>query len=155
LREVAKATDVSLGTVHDVRARMDRGAEPLLPRSRDPAPERVAALSDAEPSAGEPDAGAILQRRGPRRTRQAAWATVSGKLANDPSLKYSERGKEFFRWMAMYAKHADSWRDFIDAVPVHWTKELSAVANGVADEWREFADQLRSRQEGAVRRTLL
>jgi hypothetical protein len=85
-----------------------------------------------------------------RRTGQSTWATVSGKLANDPSLKYSERGKEFFRWMAMHAMNADGWRDFIDAVPAHWMKDLSAAASDVADEWREFSDQLRSRMEQSV-----
>jgi ParB-like chromosome segregation protein Spo0J len=150
LREVAQATDVSLGTVHDVRERMRRGADPLLAVGREAPQEEEADLSTLEPSASEPAAESILHRRGMRRTGQSTWATVSGKLANDPSLKYSERGKEFFRWMAMHAMNADGWRDFIDAVPAHWMKDLSAAASDVADEWREFSDQLRSRMEQSV-----
>jgi len=150
LREVARATDVSLGTVQDVRARMRQGADPVMAEGRESHQEHAQDLSAVGPSAGQPTAESILHRRGMRRTGQPTWAAVSGKLANDPSLKYSERGKEFLRWMAMHAIRADGWRDFIDAVPAHWMKDLSAVASGVADEWREFSDQLRSRLEQPV-----
>jgi uncharacterized ParB-like nuclease family protein len=151
LREVARATDVSLGTAHDVRARMRRGADPVLVDVRGSLSRQVMEFPAPQPSAGNQPPGDIPRPRGIRReVRPATWGAVSVKLANDPSLKYSERGKDFFRWMSQHAGKMEGWRDLIDTIPAHWMKDLSVIASGIANEWHEFAEQLKDHLEQAV-----
>jgi ParB-like chromosome segregation protein Spo0J len=142
LREIARAVDVSLGTARDVRARLQRGLEPVtVGQQASSAGSSVAAQSTSN---GRPP------ENGPRDVRRIAvgrdWGTISAKLMNDPSLKYSEGGRAFIRWMALYAAHASEWREYIDAVPAHWMTDVSLVADSVREELAEFADQLRRRQ---------
>jgi uncharacterized ParB-like nuclease family protein len=151
LRDVARATDVSLGTAHDVRARMRRGADPVLVDVRGSHSEQVMELPAVGPSAGHQPPADIPRPRGMRRdVQQPTWGAVSPKLAKDPSLKYSERGKDFFRWMTQHATKMEGWRDFIDTVPAHWMKDLSVIASDIAGEWHEFAEQLKNHLEQAV-----
>jgi hypothetical protein len=74
---------------------------------------------------------------------------MASKVANDPAIRYTERGKEFLRWMALHATHVDGWREFIDAIPVHWLSVLAPIADDLSEEWSMFAERLRSRQEAA------
>lgn len=142
LREIAREADVSLGTARDVRVRLQRGLEPVTVGQQ---------ASSAESSvAAYPTSNGQQQEDGRRDVRRIAsgrdWAAISAKLMNDPSLKYSEGGRAFIRWMALYAMHANEWRGYIDAVPAHWMNDISLVADSVREELAEFADQLRRRQ---------
>ncbi len=151
LREIAREADVSLGTVQDVRARMRRGADPItLGRHRSPLEQVANPPTTGEPAGWSPSRTAKSPRDMRRDAQQATWAAVASKLANDPSLRYTEYGRAFFRWMALFAMHAAEWREFIDAVPAHWLKDISLIADNVTEEWREFAEQLRGRQNSAV-----
>ena len=147
LREVAREARVSLGTVQDVRARMLRGADPVvLGRKKahlEGVPNASAKTGPVDP--GSPaDSFPVREIRGD--AQQASWSAISPKLANDPSLKYSEGGKAFFRWMAQHAVQRGEWKEFIDAIPPHWLKDVSSIAEGMRDEWNEFADLLMRRQ---------
>jgi hypothetical protein len=51
--------------------------------------------------------------------------------------------------MAEHSMQADEWREFIDAIPQRWLKEVSQVAATMSEEWQEFTQQLRSRQEAS------
>jgi hypothetical protein len=42
---------------------------------------------------------------------------------------------------------ADEWREFIDAVPQRWLKDVSRIAASMSEEWRQFAEELKCRQE--------
>jgi hypothetical protein len=44
---------------------------------------------------------------------------------------------------------ADEWREFIDAIPQHWLKDIGRIAAGMSEEWRQFSEQLKHRQEMA------
>jgi ParB-like chromosome segregation protein Spo0J len=150
LREVAREADVSLGTVHDVRARMRRGLDPLAVGARRPSDRRAAEIP-ADAPAGRPQPGDIASLRDTRcGPQQQTWPTVSAKLANDPSLKYTEGGRNFIRWMATHILRGSEWKEFIDAIPPHWLKEVSLVAENASGEWRDFAEQLKRRQNQAV-----
>jgi hypothetical protein len=52
--------------------------------------------------------------------------------------------------MEIYAMHAGDWKEFIDAIPPHWLKDVSPVVNEVRDELLDFAEQLRHRQNQAT-----
>jgi hypothetical protein len=86
-------------------------------------------------------------RRGPGNAQPLAWPAVSVKLTSDPALRYTEGGRAFLRWMTMHSMQADEWREFIDAIPQRWLREVSQVAASMSEEWRQFAEQLRCRQE--------
>jgi len=150
LREVAREADVSLGTVHDVRERVRRGMD-LIPGTH----RRGAEMASGDPvecaNARAPLSGIPHSSRAERYTssRQLAWPAISTKLTGDPALRYAEGGRAFLRWMAAHSSHPDEWREFIDAIPVHWARDISRVADAVSAEWREFAERLRERQATA------
>jgi ParB-like chromosome segregation protein Spo0J len=164
LREVARETDVSLGTVQDVRSRMRRGLDPVLSSASDRRPVAAADPAVRSAAAGQPNQGHVNQRTthtsllptriGPQHGRRSvqppAWPRIAPKLAGDPSLRYTEGGRAFMRWMTMHMTNAGQWRDFVDSVPSHWLDDLSAVAEQASDEWRDFAEHLKSRQAEAV-----
>lgn len=158
LRRVARETDVSIGTVHDVRDRLRRGlcngtAEAVR---NDGAPAAagtqqaaaVAAAVAASVAASVPPQ-VVPARNGAANAQQLTWSAVSAKLTGDPALRYTEGGRAFLRWMAMHSMQADDWREFIDAIPQRWLSHVSLIAVGMSEEWRQFAEQLRYRQETA------
>jgi ParB-like chromosome segregation protein Spo0J len=155
LRQVAREADVSLGTVHDVRERIRRGADPVVGvRGKRPdQPERVSsATSLLGRSSSAENASAATAKRGAHNKQNApqrSWLAISAKLANDPTLRYTEGGRAFLRWMSLHAAHAEEWREFIDAIPLHWLKDIDLIASGVSEEWRMFAEWLRTKQESA------
>lgn len=149
LREVARETDVSLGTVHDVREKIRRGMYRDMTEARRGEDQAVrssaqeAAASPPQPVMSAP--GRIRAESGQR----VAWPAISVKLSRDPALRYTDGGRAFLRWMAQHAMQADEWRDFADAIPQRWLKDVWQLAATISDEWREFAEQLRYRQEAA------
>jgi ParB-like chromosome segregation protein Spo0J len=185
LREVARETDVSLGTVHDVRERMRRGEEqhghvPARPAQQAAAAQTELAPADgpgpvtAEPaSTGPTSTGPAIMRPAPagpapegpsvtsppiralhaavaaRGAPRVAWSTVATKLAGDPTIRYTEGGRAFLRWMSGHSMQSDEWREFVDAIPQHWLDEVSRIAVSMSEEWRQFADRLGNKMEAA------
>jgi transposase len=164
LREVARETDVSLGTVQDVRARMRSGLDPVSPGGGDrrlaaakgpvvrAVPDRQPTAGSAEPQAGRPTLlpSRIGPQHGRRAVQQPTWPQIAPKLAGDPSLRYTEGGRAFMRWMTAHMTNPVQWREFVDSIPAHWIDDISSVAEQASEEWRDFAEHLRSRQEKAV-----
>lgn len=165
LRQVARETDVSLGTVHDVKARLRRGVSPERDGRRGPAPRpAVHAAAAPAPAAGvsrmlpaaavtalPPPAPAAAPASVPRRRNYAdpppTWAGVADKVATDPTIRYTESGKEFLQWMALHAADPDGWQGLVNAVPAHWLSVIAPIADGISKEWSLFAERLRSRQQ--------
>jgi hypothetical protein len=146
IREVAREADVSLGTVHDVRARLRRGLDPT-DVGRRPAADRAA--SGPAEGTGR-DSSSPRNGTGPPTRRPCtlapSWPEISPKLASDPTIRYTENGRKFLRWMATRIMQPGEWKEFAEAVPAHWAKDISLVAESVSAAWLEFADQLRTSQ---------
>jgi ParB-like chromosome segregation protein Spo0J len=147
LRQVAREADVSLGTVHDVRERIRRGTDPTAARSgsssgQPPGTSAAATAPDRSSSANSTSS----QTTG-RNAQQLAWPAISSKLANDPTLRYTEGGRAFLRWMALHAMNAEEWAEFIDAIPAHWLRDIGLIADTISAEWRMFADRLRNKNQ--------
>ncbi|MFJ9821237.1 ParB N-terminal domain-containing protein [Streptomyces sp. NPDC101151] len=164
LRQVARETDVSLGTVHDVSARLRRGVSPERSGHRAPAVRPAVHLDTGVavhgavvgglPDNGAVDHGATDQAitapgaagASPRRRNHTDaplhWGAVAAKMANDPAIRYTEGGKEFLRWMTMHANDPDGWRKFINALPPHWLSVIAPIADSISKEWGQFADRL-------------
>lgn len=151
LREIARETDASLGTAHNVREKIRRGvfADMAEPRHGEEQPVRGSAPA-APASPLRPAVSSPLRSRAEGRQR-VVWQAVSAKLVGDPALRYTDGGRAFLRWMAQRAMQADEWREFADAVPQRWLKEVWQLAATMSDEWREFADELSYRQESGFR----
>jgi hypothetical protein len=168
LRQVARATDVSLGTVHDVSARLRRGegperngrqthaARPQHVRSvrSVPPPEESTAREAVTDSArrtplrvaGSVDA-APPQRRNHTDT-PPTWAAVAAKMAADPAIRYTAGGRELLRWMQSHAtESAEDLRRLVDAVPPHWLGVVAPIADHIGREWCLLAERLKARQE--------
>lgn len=120
VREVARAAGISLGTAHDVRARVRLGEDPV--------------------ASGRP---AVDPNRTDAHHYDAVAAVIS-KLQGDPSLRYTERGREFIRWISVRAVHGDEWRKLVEHIPRHWHADLLLVAEAASSEWRDLADHLRA-----------
>ena len=180
LRQVARETDVSLGTVHDVSARLRLGVSPERDGHRVPGRPAVHPLNgvaDAVPMApgvnGTPQPmsrpavhpangvaetvpmapgvnGAPPRRRKNHTEAPLTWTGVAAQVAKDPTIRYTEGGKEFLRWMAMHATDPDGWREFVNAIPAHWRSVIAPIADSISKEWGQFAEQLKPAGSGAV-----
>jgi hypothetical protein len=151
LREVAREVDVSLGTVHDVRAKLRRGLDPTTVGQRRSSQDRAVKGSEGEPGRGGSSPGNGIRMYTSRPSGPApSWSEISPKLANDPTIRYPEKGRRFLRWMATRIMQPGEWKEFVEAVPTHWTEDISLVAESVSGAWRDFADQLRTRHSPAV-----
>jgi ParB-like chromosome segregation protein Spo0J len=145
LRQVASATDVSLGTAHSVREKLRQGTEPTVAAThRRPGPESPAA-GPAEPAVRMPAQVTTMLPR----SACLNWSAISAKLAGDPTLRYTAGGRAFLRWMSLHAMQADEWREFIDAIPQRWAGEVARVAASMSDEWQEYSRTLQAREETA------
>ena len=91
----------------------------------------------------------VIHGAGARNTQRLAWQAISVKLTADPALRYTDGGRAFLRWMALHSMQADEWREFIDAIPQHWLKEVSRVAVSMSEEWQQFAERLGTKLEAA------
>jgi ParB-like chromosome segregation protein Spo0J len=148
LREIARETDVSLGTVQDVRARVRGGLDPLTPGRVSP-PLKAAGNPGNEPEPTRP--AQFPSRLGARRgSHQSTWSGISHKLADDPRLKYTEDGRAFMRWMIMHVSNTGQWEEFVDSIPAHWLSDIGSVAEQASADWHEFAEYLKSRHDKAV-----
>ncbi|GAA3500051.1 ParB N-terminal domain-containing protein [Streptomyces prasinosporus] len=144
LRAVVKETGLSLGTAHDVRRRLLRGEAPV-PAGRRRAPQPAAARPDGagrpEPSGTAGTAGAFPgagRTRGPLETLR--------RLAGDPSLRHSESGRRFLRWLHTHFVLDEAWRQQADAVPPHCTDTVAELALQCSNAWKRFAEELSRRR---------
>ncbi|MGW2835099.1 nuclease [Streptomyces sp. NPDC001286] len=171
LRQVARATDVSLGTVHDVSARLRRGEEVERNGRRTPAarpphmrpvhcvpePADTAAPDAPADGAGRLQVAAGADSTAPQRRNHTetppTWAAVAAKMATDPALRYTAGGRELLRWMQSHGTEpGEDWRRFVDTVPPHWLGVVAPLAEHIGKEWGLLAERLKARQD--VCRTL-
>jgi Winged helix-turn-helix DNA-binding len=117
LREVAKATGISPGTVRDVRQRILNGKPPELIRPTS-ASERAPDDSD-------------------RRRR-----ITGGDLRADSALQATAQGRELVDWFGSRAITEDEWRPFVTAVPKSRVYLVAQAARTCAETWSNFADSL-------------
>lgn len=151
LREIAREADVALATAQDVRARVRHGIDPIATGTRLGAPAEngsrrgTATSSSADWRAGRsdvPGSAAALREADPAHS----WPALCPKLANDPSLKYTDGGRAFVNWMLTHVVDGREWQKFVESVPVHWLQHLSQIAARVGQEWLDFAEELHRRE---------
>ncbi|MFC8846780.1 MULTISPECIES: transcriptional regulator protein [unclassified Micromonospora] len=132
LRTIARAAGISPTTVRDVRQRMSRGDDPVPP-PRQRGPRRAAGnvtLSElVTPGVGQP------------RDRKA----LSASLCNDPSLRFTEKGRLLLRILAALNITSEQWGELIDTIPPHSMLLVHGAAAACAEAWQEFAEHVERR----------
>lgn len=146
VRQIASETEVSLGTAHAVRQKI-RGGMDLQIAEQSPRGAQAPPATPPAPVAASSPVTSIRATAGT--ARRLAWSAVVGKLAGDPTLKYTDGGRAFLRWMTQHAMHQDEWREFADAIPERWLDEVRQAAAAMSEEWGRFANELGCRQEEA------
>lgn len=130
LRQVAREAQVSVGTAHTVRRRMLAAGE----------------LPVALP--GRPAVESAPARRSPPADR-FDWPALRQQLRADPALRYAESGRRLLQWLDAHAIGPDEWVPVVESVPPHWQAAIVNLAHQFAQEWREFAKQVRQGGEEA------
>jgi ParB-like chromosome segregation protein Spo0J len=122
LREVARKAGVSPSTAADVRKRLERGEDPVLPSAR----QRAAAKLPIAP------------------------ISVLDKLIRDPSLRSNEEGRRLLVLLRHCAIGTQEWADLAGVVPPHAADLVGQLANHYAQMWTGFAQELGERTRAAA-----
>lgn len=129
LREIAREAGISVGTVRDVRARVQAGEDPVPLRQRDL--KKVRPTGAARPGS-----------RAHQATEAADIDLLMESLRCDPSLRYTDSGRTLLRWLATRTVTVPEWREAIGGVPPHCSILVAKVARECARAWQELADEL-------------
>ncbi len=145
LREIACSAGVSVATALDVRRRLGRGDDPVRPQARK---ARNKQESQAHPEGQE-------EARGPR-PRLAAGvcrepAVILQKMRRDPSLRYSEKGRQFLASLSEQALGLEQWRQSLDRVPPHVLGVMAEFARSCSSTWACLAEDAERRARDGLR----
>jgi ParB-like chromosome segregation protein Spo0J len=130
LREIGSRAGISPATARDVRARIQRGDDPVPgPRAgtgeHRPVRPSAPAAPGVTPAAGGADLAVML--RG---------------LRLDPSLRFSDAGRDLLRWLMVKVPSPEQWNDLSRTLPPHTTYLLADIARECAQEWHRIAEDL-------------
>ncbi|MFD7132921.1 ParB/RepB/Spo0J family partition protein [Streptomyces sp. NPDC059894] len=122
LREVAKETGLSLGTVADVRRRVLRGDSPV------PAGQaaKAAAVNWSEAPVADGAASDL--------DMTSSWR----QLTRDPSLRYTRNGRQLLRLLRAHSSIAQ----MAHSVPSHCSQNVALLARECAQAWGQLAQRL-------------
>jgi hypothetical protein len=138
---IAEKAGISPTTVRDVRERMLRGEDPvptsLLRRRSGVHQKRQAENNEKE-------------RRPKDVERARGRLTLIKDLCRDPSLRLTQPGRHFLRWLSHRAAPLQIQPDQLDVLPSHSMFLVIAIARQCADEWNEFARELEERVQQAT-----
>lgn len=151
LRAIVKETGLSLGTAHDVRQRLLRGEAPVptgrrTSARREPADTADGAGGPLAAPRGDGTAGPSDARVPPGSSRTRGSLETLRRLAGDPSLRHSESGRQFLRWLHVHFVVDEAWRQQADAVPSHCAGTVAELALQCAGAWQRFAEDLDRRR---------
>ncbi|GAB3433156.1 hypothetical protein [Flindersiella endophytica] len=136
LREISRATGLSVATVRDVRQRVERHEDPVPPRYRP--------VAKADP----PPVSRLPRRTGgqpPRFGGHDSPQKLLEKLRNDPALRFNDAGRRTLRWLHQHAVQldgCDGWEDVGLNLPEHCAPVVADLARTCADVWMKLAEQL-------------
>jgi ParB-like chromosome segregation protein Spo0J len=125
LRQIGQAAGISPETARDVRHRIRQGEDPL--------PKRGIKHLDA---AAEP--AVAPYHRAPLPDR----AKLVERLRADPSLRFTDTGRNLLRLLSMHMLSAEEWEQIIDNIPAHCGGIMARLAEECAGMWRQLAAQV-------------
>ncbi|MEV8565841.1 ParB N-terminal domain-containing protein [Streptomyces sp. NPDC051322] len=158
LRQIAARVGLSPATVADVRDRLRRGENPV------PSGRRISAASadsgdGADSGSGAPPLPLPVRiptaRPAPRRTPEAVAPAellkIFDSLRRDPSLRFSESGRNVLRMLDACALVARDRRKIAATVPSHCKEPMALLAHGYAGVWRMLAGDLEEAETEGLR----
>ncbi len=144
LREVSRKSGLSVGTVRDVRKRVDQGQDPVPERLR-----RQGGKGAVIPAA------AVSALRSTGRVSQVSERTDAGnagelvrKLARDPSLRATEAGRVLLRMLMVTEVDRDQWEEILRTIPGHCAPLVRSVVLQRAQHMRELAYMVEAEADG-------
>jgi ParB-like chromosome segregation protein Spo0J len=143
LRQIAKQSGISLGTAADVRDRVLRGENPVPGEETTGVEEAAGVESDSHTA--EPVVSTHRRVVLPEFGGQRDAAVVMRILVSDPSLRFTQTGREMLRWLSTRVIDPQDWRALVDEMPAHCTGTVADLARRCSDTWRDFADELERR----------
>lgn len=142
LREIARQAGISATTVRDVRARIGRGEDPVLPRQREPG-QRPGGAAPAP----QETPGATGRRPEPTgRLSAVDCSALVQNLRKDPSLRFSESGRLLLRLLDGATTGPQEWSRIRDNVPTHCVDTVATVARACAQAFCDFAEEVEQRR---------
>ncbi|MEU2060935.1 ParB/RepB/Spo0J family partition protein [Streptomyces sp. NPDC013455] len=132
LQDIADSAGVSVSTACEIRQRVRRGGQDLVP------PRRGAVR---EAGAGR-RTGTTGPAEGTRGTPHARAQSVIETLAKDPSLRFTQSGRALLRWLNERAPDLEAGRRLMAAVPPHCAVAVADLAHSYARQWQHFASAL-------------
>lgn len=138
LREIAGSAGVSVSTARDVRHRLISGEDPVPASMRRAAGEQVA-----------PEERTQRRRSVPLRSAAASAGTrpsttVMQVLQQDPSLRYTDTGRQILRWLESHVVDTPDWLQIVPIVPPHCSYTIAELAIGCARAWHQLAEDLQA-----------
>lgn len=140
LREVAREAGVSLGTARDVRQRLQRGEDPVPSRQRGNRSPRETHTVEQQLRR---TASAI------RIDRTRDRETILANLRRDPSIRFTESGRDLLRWLEQHVTGVEDLEKFAELLAPHCAYVMADLACAVADEWLQVAEGLRRRTDAS------
>ncbi|MFF3775717.1 ParB/RepB/Spo0J family partition protein [Streptomyces sp. NPDC002232] len=145
LRAIVQETGLSLGTAHDVRQRLRRGEAPV-PQGRRPSTGLRPPAPEAAPDVAIPLPALRAPAAPSGSNRSRGSLETLRRLAGDPSLRHSDSGRQFLRWLHTHYVVDEAWRRQADAVPAHCTDTVAELALQCSQAWKRFAEDLGRRR---------
>lgn len=141
LRELSRRTGISVGTIRDVRRRLDCGQDPIPDRLRDAESETVGRPPPFSRAVPAGRSGAPVQRVGARCPQGEPRETgpVVQTLLRDPSLRATESGRRLLRLLMATELGRSDLAKIAEAVPAHCLPLVRTVALRRAEDWKQLA----------------
>lgn len=134
LRELARATGLSVGTVRDVRHRVESGMNPV--------PERLCPVEGAAGSRRRPPKPPVCEEQPEETAPGAGTVSLVRQLARDPALRATEIGRTLLRLLLITELDGARWREIAETIPAHCVPVVRAVVLKRSQEWRQVAGLL-------------
>lgn len=125
LREVAAVAGISLTTAKDVRSRVRRGEDPVPAGRRRPNTVSGKAIAPIGGRTGSQDPDSAMRR-----------------LQLDPSVRYTELGRNLLRCLTLSKVDENTIQDIVTTLPGHCRALVIEVARQRSNEWRRLAREL-------------
>jgi hypothetical protein len=149
LRDIARISGVSPGTVRDVRRRMLSGEHPVPDATK----QRRRTSSDAQnqPSAKSHEALESTDTRGPGtdhpRFVAARMTSLLAKLRKDPSIRQTETGRNLLRSLDASVQALEYCMEQITNIPPHSAYLIVEFTSHCSNEWTALGGRLKERLE--------
>jgi ParB-like chromosome segregation protein Spo0J len=136
LREIARTAGVSVGTARDVRARFERGENPLPDSLANASSSGPAPVDHAPPATQDPPAG-------PRNDthREVHDYDLLERLRNDPAVRFSDRGRRLVRLLSTDMAAIGAVIAIAENIPIHCSGTVAEIARRNAFAWQEVANK--------------